>query len=190
MQWWIRFIDQFNGVSMIPALEWGEVDSVISTDACKSGIGGYADVEMEYFHAELPKDVVELCSVHINELECFAVVVALKIWGTKLNRCKLLLHCDNQTTVDVINAGKAKNQFTQKCLREIVFLACKHSFQIRVDFRPGVSNRLADSLSRWHTDEKFKEKFFADLLELQDCTREAVKHVIVTPSMFKFTHDW
>ena len=190
IRWWAVFLDQFNGISMIPEAGWRTIDSVISTDACATGIGGFAETEGEYFHAVVPSDILDDPSVHINELECLAVTLALRIWGERLQRCNLLLHCDNQSTVDVINSGRAKNRFTQACLREILFVASKYSFQIRVKFRPGVQNRLADCLSRWHLDDSFRDRFFAELVEDRACDLEKIKQVLIANSLFKFIHDW
>ena len=51
-RWWALFIEEYNGISMIHELSWRPVDSVISTDACLSGIGAFH--EGEYLHAQIP----------------------------------------------------------------------------------------------------------------------------------------
>ena len=59
-----------------------------------------------------------------------------------------------------INSGRCKDPFMQQCLRELVYLACRFEFQIRAVWIEGINNREADSLSRWHLHEKYKEVFF------------------------------
>ena len=131
--WWHNFVQFYNGVSMIQELQWRKVDSVISTDACLTGLGGFA--EGEYFHCEVPEKFHSK-EISINELECLAVMIAVKVWAAKLSGKKVLLHCDNESTVSVLNSGKAKHPLTQACLREVMFLAGLHSFSINVEFKP------------------------------------------------------
>ena len=187
INWWVRFIDDYNGVSIIPEPCWREPDSVIATDACLKGIGGF-NFAGEYFHATVPETVTSQGDVHINELECLAIVVALKVWGPQCAGMNLLLYCDNSTTVDVINAGKASNRFTQSCLREIVYLAGLNSFQIRVEHVPNEDNRIPDALSRWDNDVKYRDNFFAEVYK--QCSISAVKQVLISNNLFRFTHDW
>ena len=183
--WWAVFLDQYDGVSMIHEISWRSMDGIISTDACLEGIGAFC--QGEYLHAQIPANISSRRGISINELECLAVVVALKIWGQCCSSCNILLHCDNSSTVDVVNKGKAKNRFAQSCLHEIAFLAGKYSFLVRVKFKLGVSNRLADYLSRWSTSEEFKDKFFQEVLE-EGYTD--VKQVLVQKKHFQFSHTW
>ena len=37
-----------------------------------------------------------------------AVIACLKMWGTKFNEKRILIKCDNQVTVYVINTGKSR----------------------------------------------------------------------------------
>ena len=184
--WWHKFLLQYDGVSLIHEPEWRSIDSVISTDACLVGLGGFSTLG-EYFHCKIPDQWSSL-KLSINELECFAVVLALRIWGPQLAGLNILLHCDNESTVAVVNRGKAKHTFTQACLREIMFLAGQFSFQVRVPFIPGVTNRIADCLSRWSLGQSFRDSFFSEAEEIADVTK--LKHILVSDDLFKFLHDW
>ena len=57
IRWWCLFLEDFNGVSMMPDLGWQEVDATFSCDASLVGLGGICGVE--YFHVLIPEFVNE-----------------------------------------------------------------------------------------------------------------------------------
>ena len=184
IKWWSLFMEKFNGVSMMHELSWRQIDQTISSDACLSGLGGFCSGE--YFHCKIPERLKAMVS--INELECTAVMIALKVWAERLSGLNILMHCDNQPTVKTINAGKAQNEYMQKCLREITYLAAMYSFQVRMEFKPGVQNRTADFLSRWENSPKFKELFFTEVSLTHDIMK--LKQVLISDVHFNFSHNW
>ena len=122
--WWKLFMKDYDGKSFLPDVEWSFPDAKISTDSCLTGCGGWA--HGEYFHKTFPEFIFSSNSkVAINELELIAIMIAVKIWGPKYKNHNLWLHCDNQTSVDVINKGYARNSLAQKCLREIAWHSAK-----------------------------------------------------------------
>ena len=186
VRWWVNFIEDFNGVSIIPDVMWGDPDATISSDASLVGLGGCCGGE--YFHTPILPPVLEDKSVHINELECMALVITLKVWGPLLGGCKILMFCDNTTTISVVNKGRAHNEFSQKCLREIVYLASLHSFQIKVQYVPSEENRVADYLSRWALGSHYRSKFWEEITK--QCDSQSIKQVLISKAHFEFTHDW
>ena len=118
VRWWKKFLHQFNGISMFPHNRWSPPDFNISTDSCLSGLGGWS--HGSYFHGRFPEHIANNTDLTINELECLAVVVAVKLWANRFVNANLLMFCDNSSTVEVINGGRAKHWFTQTCLRELV----------------------------------------------------------------------
>ena len=131
--WWHNYMDIFNGICMMPEVKWHATDAKMSSDSCLSGCGGWSTGE--YFHTIFPASIMNL-NLTINELECLAVVICLKVWGSKYAGKNLLLHCDNSSTVNVINRGAASNRFTQKCLREVAWLCAMHNLWIKMKFLP------------------------------------------------------
>jgi hypothetical protein len=49
--------------------------------------------------------------LHINCLEMLVVIVAVQIWGKNLKGKTLLIFCDNEASVTVINSGSTKDSF-------------------------------------------------------------------------------
>ena len=184
LQWWKKFMNQFNGVTMFPESKWYAPDQLLSTDSCLSDCGGW--LQGEFFHCEFPMEILSLVgsSIAINELECPAVVVALKAWQQKLPNRNILLHYDNSTTVQVINNGAARNAFTQACLREIAWVTATNNAWIKMVYLPGNLNRFSDLLSHWHCDPKFEQTFRKETRNLR------IKEIVIPQSFFCFTHDW
>ena len=180
--WWNKFMPTYNGVSMLDYGEWFEIDGVLSSDACLTGCGGIC--ENLYFHRVFPSFIVDQ-QLHISALELLSVVVNLKLWGDKLKGKKLLIACDNLAACIVINTGKAKCNFMQTCLREICFVAAIHEFQIKAQHIPGVNNRTADCLSRWHLDDSHRHEFMIQTNGVRN-----LQGLVVVDNDFRFTHDW
>ena len=126
--WWGKFLKEFNGVAMFPETRWLPPDAVISTDSCLTGCGGWA--QGEYFHACFPDSVLNK-NITINKLECLAIVVAVRLWSSKLVNRNLLLFCDNSSSVQIVNHGNARNEFSQACLRELVWITAKNNIWIK-----------------------------------------------------------
>lgn len=157
LQWWSNFLEIYNGVSCIPDSSWASPDCVFSTDACLVGGGGICG--NLFFHCAFPDKIMKAAS-HINSLELFTIVLALKLWGQHFKGLKILIFCDNLPSVQALNSGKTKDPFMLQCLREIVFLCAKFQCEIKSVHLPGVENRLADYLSRWEVSLKFRKLFF------------------------------
>ena len=157
LRWWDEFVSIYNGASMIPEEQWSAPDAVICTDSCETGCGGYCG--SEFFHSSFPGAILQqdLC---IHNLEILAVVVAVRLWSGEVKGRKILVYCDNEASVSAINSGKSTDRFTAAALRELWYWCCLADFQIRALHIPGVENRLADYLSRWHLEEKYQHKFF------------------------------
>lgn len=156
LAWWRRFLPQYNGVSYLYSTPWSAPDAVFSTDACLSGCGGISD--HEFFHCEFPPSVMSR-GLDINGLELLTVVIACKLWGHRWSRLRILVYCDNQATVAVINSHKSRNSFLNDCLRELWLLAAIHDFELRAVHLEGQSNRAADLLSRWHLSSSTARAF-------------------------------
>ena len=183
LEWWAKFIQEFDGISIMHDDRFSRPDAKINSDSCLSGCGAWNE-SGEYFHLQYPAQLVTDADIHISELECLAVTVALKVWVHRYKGKNLLLHCDNSSTVEVINKGKAKHPFTQCCLREIVWLCAINQVWIKMAFLPGVSNRFADLLSRWHLNPSFGRTFHAK-------TRGWRKWKLkLETSIFEFSHKW
>ena len=147
---------EYNGVSIIPPVIWDEPDVTFSTDSCLKGCGGIC--QYEYFHAVFPEAIATL-NLPIHKLEMLAVLIGVRIWGHRLQGMRLQIYCDNSAAVDVINSSKTRDPFFATCLRELWLEVSKFGFELRAVHLPGEENRVADWLSRWEYDPKYRELF-------------------------------
>ena len=160
----------------MPMERWSLPDEVVATDACLSGCGAWFETQREYFHAEFPEGIKRQ-ELSINALELLTVVVAAKVWGKKWRGLRIVIRCDNETSVTVLNTGRTYNSFLLECLRELEFVAGKCEFEMKAVHIPGVENRIPHALSRWELGEEMSEGM-------------GPKEVYVYPGLFEFTHDW
>ena len=123
IQWWQQFMEEFNRVTIMPPKNWDSPDAIFSTDVCLTAGGGWS--QGQAFYAEFSKWLTVRGDVSINELELIMFIVALKVWKSRISNRNILAFCDNEVSVEVVNAGHAKNRFLQACLREICYItAC------------------------------------------------------------------
>jgi len=161
VRWWHRYLPEFNGISLISLETWSSPDEIIASDACLLGCG--ATCGREFFHREFPEVIVQQL-LHINALELLALVVAISLWGNKLNGKKLTVYCDNSATVWVINTGKTRDRVMQVLLRELCFVCATNNLEVFARHIPGVLNRVPDMLSRWAISAELRNKFINEEL--------------------------
>lgn len=147
VEWWRRFMHHYNGISLIPSQFWSSPDAIIATDACLTGCGGFSRYLGSFFHSVYPETILSR-SYDINILELLTIIVALKLWGRRLKGQRVLIFCDNQTSVNVINSGRTRDSTLGACLREIAYQCATCEMEIHACHISSESNRLADYLSR------------------------------------------
>ena len=75
LQWWIKFLYRFNGISIIPSPVY--CPDVIITDACLTGAGGH--FQDQCFHTEFPEHIMQDDDFNTNVKELLAIIVALRL---------------------------------------------------------------------------------------------------------------
>lgn len=181
IRWWKVFMPLYNGVSMMPWQEWSEPDEVVSSDACPSGCGAWVDDE--FFSRPFPSHILAL-NLHINALELLTVVVSIKVWGKRWMGKRIVIYCDNMTSVTVVNSGASRDPFLQQCLREICFWAARYEFELKATHLPGMENRTADILSRAHLGDLHACRL------TQLCEGWQARNLPVSDELFNFSHRW
>ena len=146
LQWWREFLFSWHGRSFLLFPEWQPIpDLHITTDA--AGALGYAGIlGTHWFALPWPYEIAQL---HITFKELFPIAVAFYIWGKLWSRRRVLLFCDNDAVVSIINSGTSKDQAVMFLLRRMFLVAAQSSFTFRASHLPGKVNLLADALSRF-----------------------------------------
>ena len=181
--WWKTFLPLYNGVSMMPWENWSGPDEIVASDACLQACGAWSCTRLEFFHLRFPDFILQQ-ELSINALELLTVVVAAKVWGKHWRGKRIVVHCDNEVSVTVINTGRSHSTFLLSCLRELEFIAARCEFEIRANHIPGVQNRIPDALSRWDMSPKHQQEFWDQVKGLD------VNEVFVYKGLFQFVNEW
>ena len=138
LQWWNAFLDTFNGKCAFfderPIID-------LQTDACQVGAGAFFRGDWAYwnFYVDLPT----LASLHINYKECLCIVLAALCWAPQWQNKRILVLCDNQAAVAMINKGSTKNTQMMAFLRILFWLSASYNFRITAKYLSGKDNCLA-----------------------------------------------
>ena len=102
LRMWAIFLRNFNGHAIIPERFWrDECDIQLFTDASGGiGFGGY--FHGRWFQGRWPGERSE-SRKSIAWMEFFPIVVAVAVWGHELKGKRVLLRCDNEAVVSIIN---------------------------------------------------------------------------------------
>lgn len=146
---WLLFLQQWNGVSMFyDSKRTASHDMELYTDASLIGHGGY--FQGHWFCANWPHSLIkelEGCdSMAFREL--YPIVVAALLWAPSWSKKRILFYCDNMSTVQIVQKGRSKVPCIMQLMRRLTWTSAKFNFCIYAQHLPGVTNNIADSLSR------------------------------------------
>ena len=82
-------------------------------------------------------------------MEILNIIGALKIWGSCWRDSTIAIKCDNMAVVEVLNTGRARDATLATCARNMWLLTSMFNIELIVTHIPGVSDVVADLLSRW-----------------------------------------
>jgi hypothetical protein len=66
-----------------------------------------------------------------------------------MDKKRIVFHCDNESTVHIINKGRSKVQDIMKLMRKLTWLSATNNFTFSSKHIPGVKNVISDALSRF-----------------------------------------
>lgn len=157
LEWFSEFASEWNGTSLIPP---PTPNRVLQVDASGSGIGAH-DHRHTYGGRITP---VHDPVVNITELEAVNVVVAINIFLGKVEAgSHVLVQCDSLGSVEVFHNGRGKNKVLLECARHLWMVQAILNIQISYEHIAGRDNSIADSLSRLHIHDIYKNVAFTFL---------------------------
>jgi hypothetical protein len=80
----------------------------------------------------------------ITFLELFTIVVAIQLWGHRLNNHKVLFRCDNQAVVTILNTVTSRSPRVVALVRPLVLKGLQLNIVLKSSHVPGKINRIAD----------------------------------------------
>ena len=131
----------------------------LELDACTTGCGAYNG--HQYYSEEFPGVVLQE-QHHIAHLELLHVVVATKTWAREWGHCRVRIQCDNMNACLAVRSGRSRDPYMHSCVRELFSVCTVHDIELVIEHKPGVAMTRADTLSRAHTGQVFRDRVAAD----------------------------
>ena len=180
--WWQNFLYHFNGKrilhSKVPIAD-------VETDASSEAVGFYFRGDWAY--SFLPADAPDIAPLHINFKEAFAIFLAARRWAPLWANHHVIVKCDNQAAVAMINKGTTANPIVMTWLRDLFWMSAIHNFRITAVYIPGVDNVRADRISRMHKGPALLELYSylcRDQAPLIVSSKLLVDHMSPTSAIF------
>ena len=127
--------------------QWSSPDDTFASDACLQGCGAWNNENRQLFHKTFPEKILRQ-KLSINALELLIIVVATKVWEKGWKGIRIMVQCDNEVSVMVLNTGWCRNPILANCLRELELRVAWHEFETRAHHIPGEENHIPNALSR------------------------------------------
>ena len=131
------------------------------TDASNIGLGGFWYSDRIWWTEAIsrvpstqafasPYDHTTTSTFDINIYELKAILIALQTWGPHWSRKSIIVSTDSATAQSGLRRFTLKDPSENEVLRQILLLAAKHDIVLIPRWISGISNTLADALSRSH----------------------------------------
>ena len=127
------------------------VYQLFTDSAASVGFVGYC--RGEWFNCRWSEFSLIVIDVCIELLEMIPIFVACAIWGPQFHCKKILFHSDNLGCVQAWAKLGSSNSAVLSLMRAMVALAAKFNFALNIVHIDGISNDIADSLSRFQMSQ-------------------------------------
>ena len=147
LQWWRWLLTNWNGCSFFLQGQWTAApDLHLFTDAARSH--GFGAVYGSHWLTGEWLPAQQNCC--ITWMELYPIVLACATWGKRWERLRIRFHSDNQAVQAVVRSGTCRCKNVMSLLRSLFYLTAMFSCVVDVEYIPGVSNVVADAISRGH----------------------------------------
>ncbi len=158
LMWWARFLHDWNGLAILPGVRSQEAQIKLVTDASGSfGCGALWHAkwfQWKWSPRERDREVME-ASITFKEL--LPIVIGGALWGPQWRNLGVVVQCDNQGAVAVVNTGYSKVPQLMHLVRCLFFIRATFQFTLRAIYIPGQENILADAISRDNLNVLFSQ---------------------------------
>ena len=125
------------------------------TDA--SGRIGYGTFfNGRWLYGEWDRSFLQSAEPSIEYLELFALTAGILTWGRFLTDTRIIIFCDSQAVVEMVNKTTSNCKNCMHLLRLLVLDGLRHNRRLSVKYVRSADNILADSLSRLKFDVFWK----------------------------------
>ena len=103
---------------------------------------------MSWIYARWDTEFCRKVKPSIKYLELFAVLTGVLLWIPRFRNKRIILWCDNQSVVDMINTSSSTSKNCMVLIRLLVLKGLTENVRIFAGHISGKSNYFSDSLSR------------------------------------------
>ena len=146
IMWWHTFLAQWNGIALMQGVADTEPQIEVFTDA-SGGVGCGAWWCPQWLQLKW-SPAMKFAELPITQKEVLPVVLACAVWGRRWSGSAVLVHCDNQAAVTVLNSGYSREPIIMHLLRCLFFIKAYYQLSLKVIHIPGKRNVVADAISR------------------------------------------
>ena len=146
--WWQTFLPDWNGHAFfIDTNATDAHDLDLYTDASgRLGAGAY--FQGHWFHYQWQPHQQLSNQISIQWQELFAIMAAALTWGHQWSRLRIRFCCDNLPIVQAWEGKSSRQPWIMHLLRLLFLTAAKGNFTITLNHIPGITNPIADAISR------------------------------------------
>ena len=120
----IRFIPKFNSPFLDFGTTWSAQQISMFSDASKGVDHGFGRIyQNSWVFGQWPKAFIENCNPSIEYLELFGVLVTVTNWLHRYRNKRVVLFCDNQAVVAMINNNTSSCKQCFILIRMLVLLS-------------------------------------------------------------------
>ena len=157
---WIEFLEkrEFCGISVSrpfldlkSALVATELE-FFSDTSLKSCLGFRARFQKQWTFGQWPTNFITKYSPSIEYAELFALLVAIYVWSPFLRNQRVIIFCDNQAVVAMVNNITSKCKNCMVLIRKLVLWSLQFNFRVFMKYIKLADNEVADSLSQLDFD--------------------------------------
>ena len=141
LNWFSKFLTKFNGTAFF---DHRPIKASVELDACLTGMGGCWNSQV--YSVPIERNYKNFTIVH---LEMLNLLVAMRLWADHWSSQKVVLFCDNQAVISVLNNGRTNDRTLTAIARNIQMIAAIKDINLNVVHILGKNNTVADLLSRW-----------------------------------------
>jgi hypothetical protein len=152
LEMWLAFLTSHNGRCLfVDQHQLSVHDIALYTDA--SGKIGYGAIFGKDWFQGLWKGW--WTEQNITLLELYPIVIAVKVWGHKIQNKRLCIFTDNAALVSVLQRQTSKEPLVMCLVRDLVLMCLRNNLVLTAKHVPGEHNAIADALSRFQM-ERFR----------------------------------
>ena len=119
------------------------------SDASKNQDLGFGAIcDDQWMFGQWNRMFVQQENPSIEFLELFAVLAGLMVWIHQFKNKRIILYCDNESTVAMINNTSSKYSHCMNLIRLLVVKSLKENVRIFARHVTGILNDFSDILSR------------------------------------------